>query len=41
MPGLKGLDNFVKFDVKSFLEKKELVFISCEKNYEKKWKETY
>jgi hypothetical protein len=36
MPGLKGLDNFVKFDVKKFLEKKELVFISCEKNYEKK-----
>ncbi len=31
MPGLKGLDNFVKFDVKSFLEKKNLFLLVAKK----------
>ena len=35
MAGLKALDNFEIFDVEGFLKGKELVMVSCEKNYNK------
>jgi hypothetical protein len=35
MAGLKALDNFEIFDVAGFLKGKELVMVSCEKNYNK------